>query len=54
MNGRLAASEDVADDISDVEFPIILAPDRLKAPALLETRALLRPRSDDIAWDAGL
>ena len=54
MNGRLAASEEVSDDIPDVEFPIILAPERLKAPALMETGALLRPRSDDIAWDAGL
>ena len=54
MNGRLAASEGVADDSPDVEFPIILAPERLKAPVLMETGALLRPRRDDIVWDAGL
>jgi len=54
MNGRLAASEEVANDISDVEFPIVLAPERLKTTAPTDTAALLRPRRDDIVWDAGL
>ena len=40
--------------VGDVEFPIILAPERLKAPTSIETGALLRPRADDIVWDAGL
>jgi chromosome partitioning protein len=54
MNGRPEISEDVADDLPEVEFPIILAPERLRAPTSIETGALLRPRSDDIVWDAGL
>jgi chromosome partitioning protein len=54
MNGRVEAREEVGDDISDVEFPIILAPEHLKAPTSAETAALLRPRGDDIAWDTSL
>ena len=54
MNGRPEASEDLADDIAPVEFPIILAPKRLKASVTTEPAALLRPRGDDIVWDAGL
>lgn len=53
MNGRVKASEEVGDDVSEVEFPIILAPERLKAATSMETAALLRPRADDIAWDVG-
>jgi chromosome partitioning protein len=55
MNGRVATGEEVSDDIPDVEFPIILAPDRLKADAL--TGAEPPPphqRGDEIIWDAGL
>jgi chromosome partitioning protein len=54
MNGRPEAGEAITDDIPDVEFPIILAPERLKAAVAIETGALLRPRADDIVWDAGL
>jgi chromosome partitioning protein len=54
MNGRVETSEEVGDDISDVEFPIILAPEGLKASASADPAALLRPRGDDIVWDAGL
>ncbi len=54
MNGPAKASQEVGDDVSEVEFPIILAPERLKAPASTEPAALLRPRRDDIVWDAGI
>jgi len=55
MNGRIAAGEEVSDDIAAVEFPIILAPERLRATVSTETAvAHLRERGDDIVWDAGL
>ena len=53
MNGRPEASEEISDDIVDIEFPIILAPERLRTPTQIETGALLRSRADDIVWDAG-
>ncbi len=55
INGRVAAHEEMNDEGLDVEFPIILAPKRIKATALSET--VPQPqheRGDDLTWDAGL
>ncbi len=53
INGHVAASEGISDDISDVEFPIILAPEHTKAPASIVPPPQ-RERGDEIIWDAGL
>jgi chromosome partitioning protein len=55
INGRAAAGEDISDEASDVEFPIILSPERIKPIPATETPVeLQRELHDDIAWDAGL
>ncbi len=55
MNGHVAVNEEISDDVSDVEFPIILSPEHTKAPAVagMALQAQRDPR-DDITWDAGL
>jgi chromosome partitioning protein len=37
MNGAVASSEVVGDEMSDVEFPIILSPEHIKTTAVAET-----------------
>jgi chromosome partitioning protein len=55
INGRVAASEEISNEVSDIEFPIILSPKRIRATAVAKT--VPQPRrepGDDITWDAGL
>jgi len=55
INGRVAANEEIASNVSDIEFPIILSPEHVKTTAV--AKALPHPQQelrDDIAWDAGL
>jgi len=55
INGGVAANEEIGDEVSDVEFPIILSPERVKGTTVASTTPHPRqdPR-DDVTWDAGL
>ena len=55
INGRVAVSAEISDEVSDVEFPIILSPERIKATVVAESAPrTLRELSDGFIWDAGL
>ena len=55
INGGVAAADDISDEVSDIEFPIILAPEHVKAVALAETAPQSEHRlGDNFTWDAGL
>jgi chromosome partitioning protein len=51
LNGGIAADAEAGRDISEVEFPYLLAPDRLAASAEVALPAL---RESLTAWDTGL
>jgi chromosome partitioning protein len=55
LNGGLAAGAQAASAVSDMEFPIILAPDRVNRPAEAEPAQPLPALGEgSITWDAGL
>jgi chromosome partitioning protein len=52
INGGIAAGEEIGDEVSDVEFPIILSPEHITAAE--KVPRTLRELGDDFIWDAGL
>jgi chromosome partitioning protein len=52
INGGIAAGEEIGDEVSDVEFPIILSPEHITAAEKVPRP--LRELGDDFIWDAGL
>jgi chromosome partitioning protein len=55
LNGGVAVSKAISEEVSDAAFPIILSPDRVKAIQLEETAAQpLAPVGGGLTWDAGL
>ena len=54
INGGVAASEDISDEVSDIEFPIILSPEHIRSTTTEKARLPRLPLDDDFRWDAGL
>jgi len=55
LNGGVAAGTEATNAFSDIEFPIILAPDRVRRPAEAQPEdALPALAESSVAWDAGL
>jgi chromosome partitioning protein len=55
LNGGVAVSKAISEEVSDAAFPIILSPDRVKAIQLEEAPAQpLAPVGGGLTWDAGL
>jgi chromosome partitioning protein len=54
LNGGVAASEAISNEVSDVEFPIILSPDHVKATTAESTAQPMPARGERLSWEAGL